>query len=285
MKLSSIILALLLHKAIPAHQKIKNLQKPGECSHPEKIKDFQINKIKAGDWYPYGLTKVRDIYLSPFFNPYESLNCLKFQFINDIWFQQIRFKFQCNKNQTGEQCNQFEFQVSKDNQFQYIGQETYDCHADLKMMNITIIGTDYDNFMIFYGCYQNDAEGHTIGIYVLVSSYLVPKTVEENIFKILNTINFPINDSSYFEILEYSNKTKDCDCSMECEYEVCFGNYSNADFAVAEVALISFIQIDKFLSSTEISLMGIGFSVLLITNLILIFFMNSFNVEVYIKNK
>lgn len=291
-KLSTLILVLLI-KDVISSQTIKTSQISGKCSYPEELEDLQISKIKVGDWYPYGLSKIRDEYLSPFFNPFGTLNCLKIEIKYNFMFQCLHFEYKCNTNETDEitNCFKYEFGLSHQNQFQYIG-DSYDCHPDLKMMNITIIGTDYSNFIILFGCNEKDSE-HTNGIYVLISSYMIPKTVENNIFKILNKIQQPVNDSSYFEILKKSNKIENCDCSLECKYKVCFGNYSSVDFindnfgvgyVVWDGTNSTNIQIEIYLSETELYFIGIGFTFLLMSNLALMCLMNSFNVEVYLKN-
>lgn len=270
-------------------QEIKNLQLPGICSYPEQLQDVQINEIQTGEWYPYGLTKVRDIYMSPFFNSFGSLNCIKIDIVysaSDMW-PILYIGYNCNKDRKGEvlgNCFGFGLTISQDNQLQY-GSGYKGCHPDLKM-NVSIIGTDYKHFIVLFGCYENDP-GHTNGVYVFVKSVTVPKTVEERIFGILNKVNIPVNDSSYFETLDSSNGT--CDCSLECKYEICFGNYSlkhlfDENNGISYAKWVGKPEELQRLSETEIALIGVGLSFLLISNLVLVCLTSSFNVKFYLRH-
>lgn len=190
----------------------------GNCSKSTKQSNINLTMIKTGIWTPYIFMKLQKMYLTPFFNPYKSLNCIKFEITINSNF--IKIKYICDSvlSKIKDDCI-FEFKFLLNGSIFY-DQNSYNCESNKKMNDVSIIRTDYENFIIIRGC-KNKQKDNTFkqGFWVLVKSLALTAVVRKEINETIEEIH----DMELIEFEMNTNETiKTCDCSLACGYSVCY---------------------------------------------------------------
>lgn len=189
----------------------------GNCSKSTKQSTINLTKLQTGIWTPYMFMKLRKMYLTPFFNPYKSLNCIKFQITYNSNF--IKIKYICDSllSKSKNDCI-FEFKFFLNGSIFY-DENSYNCESNKKMNDVSIIRTDYENFIIIRGC-KNKQKDSTFkqGFWVLVKSHQLTDFVKKEIYETIKEIH---EMEVEFEMI--TNETINvCDCQLACGYSVCY---------------------------------------------------------------
>lgn len=192
-----------------------------DCWESNKT-DIDLSKIATGLWFPsvfYSYAKER--YLTPFFNPLSSLKCLTFWISYEKTQRVLTIQFRCNNEiRRNSSCSDFSFNFTKSGlKYSADPDQQYNCNSKLQSPNVTIITTDYQNYIAIYGCKNiHDFRSHVDGLWILVRN--VTKTQAND----TTLMNF--RENNYNLVLDVENYNSDnftgvCNCSEMCLYQVC----------------------------------------------------------------
>lgn len=229
----------------------------GNCIQSTKQSNINLTMLRTGTWIPYSAMKLRKMYLTPFFNPYKSLNCLKFEITFNSKDNFIKVKYICDSvinDKSNDNCN-FEFKYLLNGSILY-DQNSYNCESNMKMNDVSIIRTDYENYIIIHGCKMKQKDNtYKQGFWILVKSLAVNSLVRKEIYETIEEIH-------NIELIEFEMNTnetiKKCDCSMSCEYSVCFTDkvfFKLNDGKIVSVTTFKFLEELKKYLPMEITLM------------------------------